>query len=48
MNMSGENDGCLYFHRSTIHHSYKNLSVPSSSPAGGDPGYSDCNKDYYL
>ena len=25
MNMSGENDDCLYFRRSLIHHSYKNI-----------------------
>ena len=27
MNMSGENDGCLYFRRSLIPYSYENIPI---------------------
>ena len=48
MNMSGENDGCLYFRRSLIRR--RRNKTPSLVILAGKRGTSgsDCNKGYYL
>ena len=47
MNMSGENDGCLLFRRSTTFATKETKhNTPSFSPAGGNPDDSNSDKDY--
>ena len=45
MNSSGENDGCLLFPPFAYSSFLQKSPTPSSSPAGGDPGGSNSDKD---